>query len=154
MGAGCAQRRSRPGEGGIEHVKLGTRRVERRERQGEGKHSGRASETSSGVDGRAGSSIGEEGLRGGNVTTLATSSPLSLAASTSRQLSPSRQGLLQPRWRNDESSMRRQLTGMKLGNLRKERDQRRIVSGSKTRRKKRGSCSRGNQDWDRGEEFE
>ena len=43
---------------------LGTRRVERGERQKEGKQSGRASVTSSGVDGRAGSSVGERSLRG------------------------------------------------------------------------------------------
>ena len=43
---------------------LGARRVERGERQGEGKQSGRASETSSSVDGRAGSRVGEGSLRG------------------------------------------------------------------------------------------
>ena len=41
-----------------------TRRVERGERQREGKQSGRTSEASSGVDGRAGSSVGEGSLRG------------------------------------------------------------------------------------------
>ena len=43
---------------------MGTRRVERGERQREGKQSGRASEASSGVDGRVGSSVGERSLRG------------------------------------------------------------------------------------------
>ena len=43
---------------------LWTRRVERGERQREGKQSGRASEASSGVDGRVGSSVGERSLRG------------------------------------------------------------------------------------------
>ena len=43
---------------------LGIRRVERGETKREGKQSGRTSEASSGVDGRAGSSVGEGSLRG------------------------------------------------------------------------------------------
>ena len=59
---------------------LGTRRVERGERQGEGSQSGRASEASSGVDGRAGSSVGEGSLRG-----LQPPSRLARRASQNRQ---------------------------------------------------------------------
>ena len=43
---------------------LGTRRVERGERQGEGSQGGRASQTCSSSDGRAGGSVGEGSLRG------------------------------------------------------------------------------------------
>ena len=61
--AGHARRRSSPG--GVSSMQsLGARRVERGKRQGEGKQSGRTSKTSSSVDGRAGSPVGEEGLRG------------------------------------------------------------------------------------------
>ena len=83
-------------QGGIELGGLGTRRVERGKRQREGKQSGKASEASSGVDGRAGSSVGEEvsevcsppsGLhdepaKTGNVTSPVTNSPFSLVASS------------------------------------------------------------------------
>ena len=59
---------------------LGTRRVGRGERQREGKQSGRASEASSGVDGRAGSPVGEGSLRG-----VQPSSRLARRASQHRQ---------------------------------------------------------------------
>ena len=47
-----------------EHAKPGGHAAWKGERQREGKQSGRASEASSGVDGRAGSSVGERSLRG------------------------------------------------------------------------------------------
>ena len=59
---------------------LGTRRVERGERPREGKQCGRASNASSGVDGRAGSSVGEGSLRG-----VQPSSRLARRASQNRQ---------------------------------------------------------------------
>ena len=43
---------------------LGTRRLERGERQGEGSQGGRASQTCGSADGRAGGSVGEGSLRG------------------------------------------------------------------------------------------
>ena len=52
-------------QGGVSSMQsLGARRVERGKRQGEGKQSGRTSKTSSSVDGRAGSPVGEGSLRG------------------------------------------------------------------------------------------
>ena len=76
---------------------LGTRRVERGERQGEGSKGGRASQTCSSSDGRAGGSVGEGSLRGvqpssgltrrgGRCHTAAHLQPLSCH----QQVSPSR----------------------------------------------------------------
>ena len=171
---------------------LGTCPVERGERRREGKQSGRASEASSGVDGRAGSSVGEGSLRPGlhdepaktsNVTSPVMISPFSLVASSSLAASdsslPAGTGFfnhaggfrgVQPRTATraqevatmldetlgfyvkatgkDESLMRGQFTRMKLESLLKERARWRRNNGSKTRKKKRGSCSRDNRDWE------
>ena len=62
MGAGCKRRCSGPGEGSSPKG-LGTVRLEGGKGQREGEQSGATSETSSGADGRAGCSVGEEGLR-------------------------------------------------------------------------------------------
>ena len=135
---------------------LGTRRVERGERQREGNQGVRARQTSSSTDGRAGGSVGEGSLqgvqpssglarRGGRCHTAAT-------CSTSNPLQTS-QGFLsfsgkflerQPRsdtraqekatladetlsflakvTDRDEASMRPKFEGMKLEDLRRERD--------------------------------
>ena len=100
---------------------LGARRVERGERQGEGKQSGRTSKTSSSVDGRVGSPVGEEGLRGmqpssglaqragrrcaaGHWQPLVVSSPLPAGQSIQRDSGRSRGGQPRSDTRAQESS--------------------------------------------------
>ena len=181
-------------QGGYRACKAwGPRRVERGERQREGKQSGRASEASSGVDGRVGSSVGERSLRGvqpssglarrgGRCHTAAHLQYLSChqqflsrqaRVSSASPESSVKDGLTRELKKRpalvdetlsflakvtgkDEASMRPKFEGMKLEDLRRERDRwrnaRKRNNGSEGRRKKRGSCSRGNRDWERREE--